>query len=153
ESAAATDSIASRALRNDFTSAATEPEDGLAAYGGMRERTRLGLMASESYSGFGYSFSDRLAASLELAPMESTLFTPRRYSLSGQLQTAFATGNGLSLGLSYRVYDPDYAVRPGATPEMASNNGYSLVPVRTPGTGLGPSYQLQLHYQYTSTTT
>jgi len=36
---------------------------------------------------------------------------------------------------------------------MQSDIGYALVLVRRPGTGLGPSYQLQLNYQYSAATT
>jgi hypothetical protein len=154
---AAADPVASWALANDFALADPAARGGPVAYGGQRDRIRLGTMATESFGGLAWSLSDRVTGSLELGTMESTVSAPRRYSLTGQLQTAFQTGGGVSLGLAYRVYETDYGVRPGAALETLPGNGYStaysMVPVRAPGTGLGPSYQLQLHYQYNVSTT
>jgi hypothetical protein len=155
--AAEPDPVATRVLRGEYTLAAPGVEGTAAPYGGLRYRTRLGVSARESFGGLTYHLSDRSAASVELGMMESTPLAPRRYSLSGQLQTAFDSGSGMSIGLSYRVYEPDYWTRPGGGLEMTQPNGYSptysLVPVRAPGTGMGPSYQLQLQYQYSSATT
>ena len=145
------ESAALRPWRSDFALAATAPDSSATAYGGLRDRTRLGLASPESFGGISYAISERIAGYLELGIMEGSAVAPRRYSLSGQLQTAFDSGSGMSLGLTWRVYEPDYGARLGA--DMGPANGYSLVPVRTPGTGLGPSYQLQLHYQYNPTTT
>ena len=153
QSVAATESAAIRGWRSDFALAATAPESAATTYGGLRDRMRLGFLAPESFGGISYAISERIAGSLELGVMESSAVAPRRYSLSGQLQTAFDSGSSMSIGLTWRVYEPDYGARPGAGFDMTAANGYSLVPVRTPGTGLGPSYQLQLHYQYNLTTT
>ena len=156
EPAAPPDLAAARILRGEYSRVGIATADEPAtttAYRGLRERTRLGLSALEAYGGLTRAFSDRIAGSLEFAPIESTALSPRRYSLAGQLQTVFDATSGLSIGLTYRVYEPDSETRfPGASDIMPAN-GYSLVPVRTPGTGLGPSYQLQLHYQYNLTTT
>ena len=151
--AAVADSTSTGAWRSEFALAASEEESATTAYGGLRDGTRLGLTAPESFGGIAYAFSDRVAASLELGMMEGTALAPRRYSLSGQLQTAFDSGSSVSVGLAWRVYEPDYGGRPGGALETTPANGYSLVPVRAPGTGLGPSYQLQLYYHYNPTTT
>jgi hypothetical protein len=143
----------SRPWRSDFALAAPAAESAFTTYGGLRERTRLGVASAESFGGVSYSVSERIAASLELGMIEGTALSPRRYSLLGQLQTAFASGSSMSLGLAWRVYEPDQGAHPGAGFDTAPANGYALVPVRTPGTGLGPSYQLQLHYHYNPTTT
>jgi len=151
---AAADPHAIRVLRGDYAlveRAATD--DTITAYQGLRERTRLGLTVPEAFGGLTRAFSDRISGSLELATMESTPLAPRRYSLAGQLQTAFDSTSGMGIGLTYRVYEPDSGIRPFAGPDILPSNGYSLVPVRAPGTGLGPSYQLQLHYQYNLSTT
>jgi YaiO family outer membrane protein len=150
---AATEAAAIRAWRSDFALAATAPESAASTYGGLRHGTRLGLPAPESFGGISYPLSERIAGSLELGVIEGSALAPRRYSLSGQLQAAFESGSTMSIGLTWRVYEPDYGARPGGGLDIAPANGYSLVPVRTPGTGLGPSYQLQLHYQYNPTTT
>lgn len=151
--AAAADSTSIRAWRSEFALAAPAAEGATTAYGGLREGTRLGLTAPESFGGIAYALSDRIAASLELGMMENTALAPRRYSISGQLQTAFESGSSMSIGLAWRVYEPDYGARPGGALDLPPANGYSLVPVRAPGTGLGPSYQLQLYYHYNPTTT
>ena len=150
----AADPTAIRILRGDYALPAAAREDtATTTFSGLRERTRLGLTAPETFGGLAHAFSDRLTGSLELATMESTALASRRYSLAGQLQTALDASSGMSIGVTYRVYEPDYGMRAGAAPEVGAANGYSLVPVRAPGTGLGPSYQLQLHYQYSLTTT
>ena len=151
--AAAADSTSIRAWRSEFALAAPAAEGATTAYGGLREGTRLGLTAPESFGGIAYALSDKIAASLELGMMENTALAPRRYSISGQLQTAFESGSSMSIGLAWRVYEPDYGARPGGALDLPPANGYSLVPVRAPGTGLGPSYQLQLYYHYNPTTT
>jgi YaiO family outer membrane protein len=154
---AVADSTSIRPWRSEFALAAPAAESATTAYGGLRESTRLGLTAQESFGGIAHAFSDRIAASLELGMMEGTALAPRRYSLTGQLQTAFDSGSSVSIGIAWRVYEPDYGARPGGALDLPPPNGYSpgysLVPVRASGTGLGPSYQLQLHYQYNPTTT
>ncbi len=149
----AADPAAIRVLRGDFNFAAAALDDATTAYRGLRQRARLGFTAPEAYGGLAHSFSERVAGSLELAMTEGTALSPRRYSLAGQLQMAFDADRGMSIGLAYRFYEPDYGMRAVAGPESGPGNGYALVPVRLPGTGLGPSYQLQLHYQYNLTTT
>lgn len=123
---------------------------GDAVYGGAREWLRPGVSTPEFYGGLAYSLSDALAASLELDVMHASGLSSRRYSLAGRLHTAFAGGSGLSIGLAYRVYEPDVE---SPSLDAAPGNGYALVPVRVPGTGIGPSYQLQLNYQYSAATT
>ena len=128
------------------------PGENYTAYAGTRERTRLGLSISESFGGIAYALSEDLAASLELGALEATELTPRRYALSWRLQTSAGADGSLSLGLTYRRHDMSLASRLPYLPEADATMGYRLVPVRAPGTGLGPSYQLQLQYQYSPAT-
>jgi YaiO family outer membrane protein len=105
------------------------------------------MRGAESYVGFYQPFSDTWGASVELGVMQSGPLALRRYSLASQLQTAFAGGSSLSVGLKYRVYEPDPGLRPYA--DMLPN-GYTLVPGRVPGVSYGPSYQFNLNYQYSA---
>jgi len=126
--------------------------DGHAVYSGVRERSGALLPAQESFAGIAYTVSSSLAASLELAVSDPTAIAPRRYALAGRLHAPAGSG-GLSVGLTYRLYD-DRSLGMRSVPNGgAVADGYALVPVRAPGTGLGPSYQLQLQYQYSASTT
>ena len=123
------------------------------AYGGVRDIGRLGLPTStESYIGLYSPVSDAWGASLEVGVIQGSMWTPRRYSVSGQLHTAFSADSGLSLGLKYRVYEADLGARSGSPGDIAAANGYTLAPPRIPGGAFGPSYQLQLSYQYSAAT-
>ena len=153
--AAVADPAVVRMMRGEYalaTAAVTDEPSATTAYRGLREAMRLGLTTPEAFGGVAHAFSERTVGFLELATAERTALSPRRYSLAGQLQMAFDAGRGMSIGLAYRVYEPDYGLRLGAAPDLPAA-GYSLVPVPASGTGLGPSYQLQLHYQYNLTTT
>jgi len=117
------------------------------SYSGVRELPRLGLRSVESYSGIFHPLSDTWGSSIETGFVRESSLAPRRYSLGGQLHTAFAGGRGLSVGLKYRVYDADIGVRYGTVSESPSlNTAYG----RTFGAAPGPSYQLQLSYQYSA---
>ncbi|MCC7484539.1 MAG: hypothetical protein IT529_06075 [Burkholderiales bacterium] len=122
-------------------------------FGGVREMARLGYTVHELFGGIAYPMSKALAASLELAALDPTPLSPRRYSLTGELYTPFASGGGLALGLAYRFHDATLPLRAGMAIEPAALNGYTLAPGRARGLGLAPSYQLQLHYRYNPATT
>ena len=122
-------------------------ESAAVVYGGARESARLRPGAIESYTGIYHPLSETLGASMELGVIQGTPLAPRRYSLAGNVHTAFAGGGSLSLGLKYRVYEPDPGAR--AYGEMPGN-GYSLVPARVPGASYAPSYQLNVNYQYSA---
>lgn len=126
-----------------------------ASYGGVRELPRLGLQSIESYGGVFYPLSETWGSSLEAGVVQVSLLAPRRYSLSGQLHRALAGGSEFSIGIRYRVYDADFGLRSGATGETTgmTGNGYTLAPLRLPGTSFGQSYQLQLSYQYSASGT
>ncbi|MBI1965106.1 MAG: hypothetical protein HYV99_00895 [Betaproteobacteria bacterium] len=116
-------------------------------YSGVRELPRLGLRSVESYSGIFHPLSATWGSSIETGFVRESSLAPRRYSLGGQLHTVFAGGRGLSVGLKYRVYDPDIGVRYGTVSESPSlNDAYG----RTFGAAPGPSYQLQLSYRYSA---
>ena len=115
-------------------------------YGGVRATARFGLRTAESYSGVYYALSDTWGASLETRMLQGSPLAPRRYSLAGQLHSALAGGSGLSIGFKYRIYDTDSAHRPGMPADAVGT--YALVPSHLPGVSFGPSYQLQLSYQY-----
>ncbi len=123
-----------------------------ALYGGVRELPRLGLQSTESYGGVFYPLSGTWGSSLEAGIVQESLLAPRRYSLAGQLHTAFA-GGGVSVGLKYRVSGADFGLRSGTSGETAGMNGYTLAALRLPGMSFGPSYQLQLSYQYSTAST
>ena len=113
-------------------------------YGGTRELARLRLRAPENYVGLFHPLAEDWAASVEMGVAQGPS-APRRYSLTGQLHTALAGGSTMSFGLKYRVYEAEPGMRP-YTDLLA--NGYSLVPARLSGIGYGPSYQVNLNYQY-----
>jgi len=119
---------------------------GKVIYGGVRETTRFGLRTTESYAGVYYTLSETWGASLETGVLQGSPLAPRRYSLAGQLHTALAGGSGWSIGFKYRIYDTDSALRPGMPADAVGT--YALVPAHLPGVSFGPSYQLQLSYQY-----
>jgi YaiO family outer membrane protein len=138
------------ARRSELAGGLQAAESGNVAYaGGVREVVRLGLRTTtESYIGIYAPLSDAWGTSLEVGLIQGSAWAPRRYSVAGQLHTALTAESGLSLGLKYRVYDADLGARFGVPGDIAAANGYSLVPVRVPGAAFGPSYQLQLSYQY-----
>lgn len=118
-------------------------------YGGVREGVRLGTRTTESVWGVYHPLSEAWGVSLETGVLPETPFAPRRYSLAGQVHTALAGGGGFSIGLRYRIYDTDTGYRPGQPADGSGNfYGYTLVASRLPGVSFGPSYQLQLSYQY-----
>lgn len=122
-----------------------------ALYGGMRDAPRLGLQAAESYGGIVYFVSGGWGSSLEAGYVQDTLDSPRRYSLGGQMHTALSDGRTLSVGLKYRVFDTDSGPRSGMPGDTPAAHGYTLAPSRVPGGAFGPSYQLQMSYQHSST--
>lgn len=126
-------------------------ESGDVAYAGVREAARLGLRTTESYVGIYSPLSDAWGASLEMGVIQGSAWTPRRYSVAGELHTALAARSSLSVGLKYRLYDPDSGTRTAAPGEFMASSGYSLATLRAPGAGFGPSYQLQLSYRYDAT--
>ena len=137
------------APRSELAAGAPTLEHGELAYSGVRDVARLGLpTGTESYIGIYSPVSDAWGASLELGVMQASVWAPRRYSVAGQLHTALAAGSSLSVGLKYRVYEADLGTRSGAQGDILAANGYSLIPLRVPGAAFGPSYQLQLSYQY-----
>lgn len=118
---------------------------------GVRDAPRLGLRAFESYGGIAYAPPGGWGSSFEAGFAQDTLDSPRRYSLGGQMHTALSDGRTFSVGLKYRVFDLDSGPRPGLSGETPAAHAYTLAPVRMPGTALGPSYQLQMSYQYSNT--
>ena len=127
--------------------AASEASDEV-AYSRIRDTVRLGARATEYLSGVYFPLSEAWGASLESGVLPGSPLLPRRYSLAGQLHTAFAGGGGLSIGLKYRIYESDMGVRDGVPLDAAGTYGYTLVPLRAPGASPGSSYQVQLSYQY-----
>jgi hypothetical protein len=69
------------------------------SYGGVREIPRLGPYSVESYSGVFQPLSGRWGSSLEIGVSRDSPIGAPRYSLGGQLHTAFLPGHGLNLGL------------------------------------------------------
>jgi len=119
-----------------------------ALYGGAREMLRPGMNAVESYGGIVYALPRNWGTSLEAGYAPVSLFSPQRYSLTGQLHTAFAGGD-VSLGLKYRTYGGDTGGR-GTPFDAMSLNGYTLAPTRLPGVTLAPGVQLQMSFQYSA---
>jgi len=121
-------------------------------YSGVRELPRLGMSASESYSGVAYSFSRNWGSSLEAGMMPESAGAPRRYSLAGQLRTALSEGRGVSVGLKYRHYDEGSAVRGGLYHGKVpgSTDGLGLASIPVPGLYSGPSYEVRLRYQHSA---
>ncbi len=120
-------------------------------YAGTRDAPRLGLRMPESYGGVVYSLPGGWGSSFEAGISQESLFAPRRYTLAGQLHTSLSQGRALSVGLKYGVYDTDAGLRYGATGDTPVNNGYTLAPWYQSGAGLAPSYQLQMSYQHSIT--
>ena len=119
-----------------------------ALYSGVRELPHLGLRPAESYGGIAYSLSGIWGSSLEAGVVQESWLAPWRYALTGQIHTALAGGRGLSAGLKYRLTDPDFRARSGASIETGLN-GYALAS-RLPGTSSAPGYQLQMSYQHSA---
>lgn len=124
-----------------------------ALYGGARDLPQTAFRSTESYTGIAHALAGGWGVSFEAGFVPETLLAPRRYSLSGQLHTALGAGQGLSVGLKYRVYDTDTAQRSGTAGDPTIGTGYTLAPYRVPGTVLAPSYQLQFSYQYSTAST
>ncbi|OGA21712.1 MAG: hypothetical protein A3I02_15300 [Betaproteobacteria bacterium RIFCSPLOWO2_02_FULL_67_26] len=122
-----------------------------ALIGGMRDAPRLGLRAVESYGGIAYAPPGGWGTSFEAGFARETLDTPRRYSLGGQMHTALSNGRTFSVGLKYRAFDVDSGLRPALSGETPAAHAYTLAPLRVPGAAFGPSYQLQMSYQHSST--
>lgn len=119
-------------------------------FGGTREAPRLGLRAVESYGGIAYALAGGWVSSIEASYAQESLLAPRRYALTGQLQTTFGDGRTFSVGLQYRAYGADAAAWPAAPGGAPHANGYTLAPTQAPGTGYAPGYQLQLSYQHSA---
>jgi hypothetical protein len=117
-------------------------------YAGSRATSRLGLRADESYGGIVYSLPRGWGSSLEAGYAQESLLAPRRYALTGQLHTALSEGRTLSVGLKYRVHDADSGLHYGTGFDASAANGYTLAPSRQYGAGYAPSYQLQMSYQH-----
>lgn len=114
-------------------------------------RPVLGLQAAERYGGVLQGLGRGWSSALEAGITPEQWLAPRRYSLAGSLHAAFSEGRGLSLGLKYRLYEPGGAGafagsgEPGWMPGMAA---FGLG--RVLSAGFGPSYQVQLNYQYSA---
>lgn len=126
------------------------PRSEFALISGIRNAPRLGLYAVESYGGIVYTPAAGWGSSFEAGFARDTLDSPRRYSLGGQMQTALGYGRSFSVGLKYRVFDADSGSRPGAWSDPLAVHAYTLAPLSVPGASYGPSYQLQMSYQYSS---
>ncbi|HET9404841.1 MAG TPA: hypothetical protein VFO57_09685 [Burkholderiales bacterium] len=122
-------------------------------YGGARAAPNFGLRAAESYGGIVYSLPGGWGSSLEAAYVQGSPASPRRYALTGQLHASFSEGRTLSVGLKYRVRDADSGPGYGMAGDMPTGNGYTLLPSRLSGAGLAPSYQLQMSYQHSASST
>lgn len=120
-------------------------------YAGTRDAPRPGLRMPESYGGVVYSLPGGWGSSFEAGISQESLFAPRRYTLAGQLHTSLSEGRALSVGLKYGAYDTDAGLRYGSTGDTPVGNGYSLAPLYQPGAGFTPSYQLQMNYQHSIT--
>jgi len=121
-------------------------DTGDMTYGGARDTLRYGERSTEYFGGVYHALSETWGASLESGVLQETPLVPRRYSVAGQVHTALAGGGGFSIGLKYRIYESDAGFRSGLPADAAG--AYALVPYRLPGVSFGPSYQLQLSYQY-----
>jgi hypothetical protein len=122
-------------------------------YSGARAAPDFGLRAAESYGGIVYSLPGGWGSSIEAAYVQESPLSPRRYALTGQLHASFSEGRMLSVGLKYRVRDTDSGPGYGMAGEMPTGNGYALLPSRLYGAGLAPSYQLQMSYQHSASST
>jgi len=124
-----------------------DPSD-VALYGGSRELARIGLGPAETYGGVAYAHPRGWGSSFEAGYTPESVFGPRRYALTGQVNTALSGRKALSVGIQYSVYDTDLATRGDAPPA----NGYTLAPSRVPGAAFTPAYQLQFGYQHSAFT-
>jgi YaiO family outer membrane protein len=141
-------------LQAELTDAWLSPVREDVVYGGVREGVRFGARTTESVSGIYHPLSEAWGISLEASVLPETSLVPRRYSLGGQLRTALAGGGGFSIGLKYRIYGTDSGYQPGQSADASGiSYGYALVASRIPGVSFGPSYQLQLSYQYNAANT
>jgi hypothetical protein len=140
------------ALDNESAQAwqSTHPPQ-FALIGGVRDAPRMGLHAVESYGGIAYTARSGWGSSLEAGFAQDAPDSARRYSFAGQMNTTLSNGRTLSVGLKYSVFDSDSGARPGALSEGPAAQAYSLAPLRTPGAAFGSSYQVQMSYQYSST--
>lgn len=119
-------------------------------YAGARDASRLGLRASETYGGIVYFLPGGWGSSFEAGYAQESPFSARRYALTGQLHAALSEGRALSVGLQYRIDDPDSGLRYGTSGEMTATNGYTLMPYRFSSAGVAHSYQLQMSYQHST---
>jgi hypothetical protein len=117
-----------------------------ALYGG-HDGPRIGLRAAESYAGVVYSASG-WGTSLEAAYTNLSALAPGRYAVTGQMHTSLSAGRTLSVGLKYRLYESDAALRSGLPAEMTGANGYSLAGQR--GAPYSQSYQVQMSFHYSA---
>jgi hypothetical protein len=113
------------AQRRELTGIWQPREGGEVVYTGARDATRLGLRAAESYGGVYYPLSDTWGASLELGVIPGSALAPQRYSVAGLLHTALSADSSLSIGLKYRLYEPDFGWRAGMPGDLMAGNGYS----------------------------
>ena len=140
------------AARNEISDAWHAADGGEVVYRGVRQAARFGLRTPESYGGIYYPLSETAGVTFEMGVIQASPLAPRRYSLLGQLQTEFAGGSSLSIGLKYRVYEADIGIRHGMQGDVTPANSYALVAARPPGMALSPTYQLQINYQYSAAT-
>jgi len=135
-----------------FGEAATQTWLGLRAGAGdfalygEQDAPRLGLRAAESYAGVVYSASG-WGTSLEAGYTNRAGLAPGRYAVTGQMHTSLSQGRTLSVGLKYRLYESDAALRAGLPLEM-TGSGYSLAGPRF--ASYAQSYQLQMSFQYSA---
>ncbi len=116
-------------------------------YGGAREAPLFGLRATESFAGISYSPRGRWASTLEAGYIPETAAAPRRYALTGRLQTSLSEGRTLSVGLRY--LDTEAGLRNGMPPEIFGPHGYTLTGLQLARFGYAASsYQVHMSYQY-----
>jgi hypothetical protein len=117
-----------------------------ALYGG-HDVPRLGLRPAESHAGVVYAASG-WGTSLEAAYTTLPGLAAGRYAVTGQMHTSLSEGRTLNVGLKYRLYESDPALRSGLPPEMAATSGYSLAGPR--GFAYSQGYQVQMSYHYSA---
>jgi hypothetical protein len=117
-----------------------------ALYGG-HDGPLLGLRAAESYAGVVHSAS-RWGTSLEAAYTNLSGLAPGRYAVTGQMHASLSQGRTLNVGLKYRLYEGDAALRAGLPAEMTGTTGYSLAGPR--GAAYSQAYQVQMSYHYSA---
>ena len=123
----------------------------VALIGGVRDAPRMGLRAVESFGGIAYMARSGWGSSLEAGFAQDAPESARRYSFGGQMHTALSNGRSLSVGLKYSVFDTDSGARPVLSGEGPAAHAYTLAPLYTSGAAFGPSYQVQMSYQHSST--